>query len=565
MKKISLLIPLLLLFSCTTIQNTPITPNSIKNSFDWKGANLYFLLTDRFKNGNTNNDINFGRTDKTAVLRGFEGGDLRGVIQKIDDGYFDKLGINAIWTTPFIEQIHSATDEGSGKTYAFHGYWGKDWTALDPNFGTKADLKEMVEKAHKHGIRIVMDVVINHIGPVTQIDEAYPADWVRTSPECKYTNYENTTACTLVANLPDVLTESNSPVQLPQMLVDKWKKEGRYEKETRSLNEFFTKTGFPRAPKYYFMKWLSDYVKEFGIDGFRVDTVKHVNEDTWKDLQKICQEAFDEYKKVNPAKVLDQSNFFMVGELYGYGISHKKDYSFSDRKVNYYNNGFESLINFDFKGDANKPYEEIFSSYSKILNSDLKNYSVMNYISSHDDSWPFDKERKKPYESATKLLLAPGISQIYYGDESARPLIIAGAEGDANLRSNMNWNDEQSNLETQKILLHWQKLGKFRHDHPAVGAGIHQMISSLPYWFSRIYNDDKVVVGLDLNAGMKTIDVAGIFSDGTKLRDAYSEKITEVKNGKASIDTEFSIVLFEKSNGKKLGDVVLISNPFKNN
>lgn len=542
MKKTLFIASLALLTSCSSLQKTSQQP------FVWEGANLYFLLTDRFKNGNPNNDVNFSRTEKTAALRGFEGGDLRGIIQKIDENYFTNLGINAIWMTPIVEQIHGATNEGTGNTYGFHGYWAKDWTALDPNFGTKSDLKELVEKAHKKGIRIVLDAVINHTGPVTPIDPVFPKNWVRTSPQCKYDNYINTTACTLVANLPDILTESNAPAELPQQLVDKWKAEGRYDQEMKELDSFFAKTGYPRAPKYYIMKWLADYITEFGIDGYRVDTVKHTNEDVWKDFQKVCQAAFDEYKKNNPSKVLDNSKFFTVGEVYGYGISQKQNYDFGDKKVNYYQNGFESLINFDFKGDAAKSYEEIFSKYSQILNSDLKGLSVMNYTASHDDGWPFDKDRKKTYEAGTKILLAPGISQIYYGDETARTLTVAGAEGDANLRSNMNWNDVKNNAGTQKLLEHYQKLGKFRANHPAVGAGIHNMISQSPYWFTRTYGTDKVLVGLDLNFGLKEISVANIFADGTKLRDAYSGKTTTVKNGKAAIDTGFGIILFEKVN-----------------
>ncbi|MBP8085030.1 MAG: alpha-amylase, partial [Cloacibacterium sp.] len=269
MKKIVMLSAFAFLASCTSVQNT--TPSE---PFAWEGANLYFLVTDRFNNGDLKNDVNFNRTEKAAVLRGFEGGDLRGIIQKIDEGYFKKLGINAIWMTPIVEQIHGATDEGTGKTYGFHGYWAKDWTVLDPNFGTEKDLKELVEKAHKQGIRIVLDAVINHTGPTTNLDETYPMTWVRTEPQCKYNNYENFTACTLVANLPDVLTESNEKAGLPTLLEKKWRKEGRYEKEMSELNEFFVKTGYPRAPKYYIMKWLSDYVREFGIDGYRVDTVK---------------------------------------------------------------------------------------------------------------------------------------------------------------------------------------------------------------------------------------------------------------------------------------------------
>ncbi|WHF52750.1 alpha-amylase family glycosyl hydrolase [Chryseobacterium gotjawalense] len=540
MKKVLILLVFSLVTSCNSVKNIQEKP------FVWEGANVYFLLTDRFKNGDPSNDINYERKEKAAVLRGFEGGDLRGVIQKIDDNYFSDLGINAIWITPVVEQIHGATNEGTGNTYGFHGYWTKDWTELDPNFGTKNDLRELVEKAHKKGIRIVLDAVINHTGPVTDVDEVYPDSWVRTSPTCTYNNFKNTTECTLVANLPDVLTESDEPAELPQMLVDKWKREGKYESEMKSLDAFFGRTGYPRAPKYYIMKWLADYVQEYGIDGYRVDTVKHTNEDVWKDFQKVCQEAFDIYKRNNPSKVLDNNLFFTVGEVYGYGISQKQNYDFGDKKVNYYQNGFKSLINFDFKGDANKPYEELFSNYSKLLHSDLNGKTVMNYLTSHDDGSPFDKERKRTYEAGTKLLLAPGISQVYYGDETARILAVAGAEGDANLRSNMNWNDSKNNLATQKLLEHYQKLGKFRADHPSVGAGVHQMISSSPYWFTRSYNDDKVLIGLDLNSGIKEISVSGIFDDGIRLRDAYSGEIITVQNGKATINTHYSIVLFEK-------------------
>ena len=546
MKKVLILLGFSLLTACSSVKNSQEKP------FLWEGANVYFLLTDRFKNGDAANDMNFDRTEKAAVLRGFEGGDLRGIIQKIDDNYFSDLGINAIWMTPVVEQIHGATNEGTGKTYGFHGYWTKDWTELDPNFGTKNDLKELVEKAHKKGIRIVLDAVINHTGPVTEKDAVYPNSWVRTSPTCNYQNYENTTACTLVANLPDILTESNQPAELPQMLVEKWKKEGKYEAEMKSLEAFFARTGYPKAPKYYIMKWLADYVEEYGIDGYRVDTVKHTNEDVWKDFQKVCQESFDIYKRKNPSKVLDNNLFFTVGEVYGYGISQKQDYNFGDKKVNYYQNGFKSLINFDFKGDANKSYEELFSNYSNLLHSDLNGKTVMNYLTSHDDGSPFDKDRKRTYEAGTKLLLAPGISQVYYGDESARTLTIAGADGDANLRSNMNWNDVENNSATQKLAKHYQKLGKFRANHPAVGAGVHKMISNQPYYFSRILTKgqftDKVIIGLDVKEQLKEVNVAGVFAEGTQLRDFYSGASMPVINGKVSFSSNSPIILLEKIN-----------------
>lgn len=548
MKKIvSILIIVLLFSSCLTAQK--VTSKETKIPFVWENANVYFLLTDRFKDGDKTNDHTYNRNKTAGKLRGFEGGDIRGVIQKIDEHYFKKLGIDVIWLTPIVEQIHDAVDEGTGLSYGFHGYWARDWSALDPSFGTKKDLAELVEKAHKNGIRIMLDAVINHTGPVTEEDSVYPNDWVRTAPKCTYQSYDTYINCTLVDNLPDVKTESNENVELPPFLAEKWKKEGRYETEVASLNDFFKTTGYPRAPRFYIMKWLSDYIREYGIDGYRVDTAKHTYENVWADFRNVCDASFAEFKKNNPTKVLDNNAFFMVGEVYGYNIGSKKLYDFGDKKVDYFANGFTALINFDFRNEAKMDYEPLFSKYSAILNSDLKGKTVMNYVSSHDDSSPFDPNRTKSIESGTKLLLTPGISQVYYGDETARPLIIEGTKGDATLRSNMNWNDIEANTETQKVLLHWQKLGVFRRNHPAIGAGVHQEISMSPYVFNRTFSKDNysdtVVIGLDLPKGKKEISVGTQFKNGTKLRDAYSGISTEVTNGKVIIDTEFDIVLLE--------------------
>lgn len=517
--------------------------------FVWEGANVYFLLTDRFNNGNPNNDINFERTEETGVLRGFEGGDIQGITQKIEEGYFTDLGINAIWLTPIVEQIHGGTDEGTGKTYGYHGYWTKDWTSVDPNFGTKEDLKQLVKVAHAKGIRILLDVVLNHTGPVTEKDPVWPDDWVRTGPKCEFTTYENTTACTLVENLPDILTESNEAVELPDALLAKWKEEGRLSKELDELNLFFERTGYPRAPRYYIIKWLTDYINEFGVDGFRVDTVKHVNEDAWADLRKEADYAFEMWKKKHPNKILDDNPFYLVGEVYNYGISNGRNFDFGDKKVDFFDHGLTSLINFELKSDADKDYETIFKKYSNLLHTKLSGKSVLNYLTSHDDGAPYDKERKKAYRAANVLLLTPGASQVYYGDETSRSLTIEGTEGDATLRSSMNWEDLDSLPETKKVHVHWQKLGRFRANHPAIGAGKHKRLAKSPYVFSRTYINgeyrDKVVVGLDLPKGKKSLWVKGFFGDGTKLYDTYSETEVMVNNGKVILDNDFDIALLE--------------------
>ncbi len=551
MKK-SILLSSIILFSigqsCQTSQNTneEVVTEAKESSFDWNTASIYFLLTDRFNNGDTSNDVNFDRTTETGKLRNFMGGDIKGITQKIKEGYFTDLGIDAIWFSPIFEQIHGSVNEGSGVTYAFHGYWPKDWSSLDPNYGTKEDLKEIIEVAHSKGIRVLLDIIINHTGPVTERDPVWPNNWVRTSPQCEYKDYPTTANCTLVKNLPDVLTDSNENVDLPAYLVEKWKQEGRYEQEIEELDKFFEETGFPRAPRYYIMKWLIDFINDFGIDGFRVDTVKHLHEDVFAELAQLAQKAFDNWKRQNQEAILDDSEFFMLGEVYGYGISGKQYYNFGDRRVNYFSHGFNSLINFEFANDAKGSYESIFKKYDSLLKTEeLKGKGILNYIASHDDGNPFDPQRKVSIEAANKLLLTPGGAQIYYGDETARSLVVEDAEGDATLRSFMNWEQAESDS-IQLITAHWKKLGKFRQAHPSIARGRHKMLRAEPYVFSRALENDQVIIGLGLPKGGKSIDVKGFFENGIEVTDHYSTKKAIVTDGTVTIDSEFETVLLER-------------------
>lgn len=521
------------------------------NPFLWENANIYFLLTDRFSNGDTTNDFSYGRKHDGSKLRSYEGGDIRGVIQKLDAGYFDKLGVTAIWMTPIVENIHGFVDEGTGKTYAYHGYWPKDWTAIDANLGTAADYKELVDKAHAQGIRVLMDVIVNHTGPDNPIDIAWPEDWVRQGPNCNYKDFESTVTCTLVTHLADIRTESDEPVELPQFLLDKWEEEGRLDQEMKELDQFFTRTGYPRAPRFYIIKWLTDYIREFGVDGFRVDTAKHVEPSVWDELFKEAVLALEEWKKNNPDSKLDDKSFYMVGEVYGYSINSGDSYDFGDTTVNFFDYGFRSLINFSFKDDVKEEPEALFSKYS---NRVLEQGNLLNYTTSHDDGSPFDRYRKTPFDAGTKLLLASGASQIYYGDETGRVLVSEGAEGDANLRTNMNWeelvgNTVQEGYRVSDVYAHYSKLGQFRKDHPSVGAGVHKMIAERPYTFSRSLEtddfSDRVVVVLGKTKS--PIDVSSVFLDGIEVKDYYSGKIANVKNGNVSFDTEGEILLLGKN------------------
>jgi alpha-amylase len=532
----------------------PVVAQTTAAPFVWENATVYFLLTDRFNNGNRANDHAYGRQDDAAPLRGYMGGDLAGVTAKIKDGYFRELGVDVIWITPPVEQIHAGTDEGTGKSYGFHGYWARDFTSVDANLGTEQDVRELVDTAHANGIRVLLDVVMNHTGPVTADDPVWPREWVRTSPMCTYQDARTTIDCVLVKNLPDFRTGDNGAVKLPPALVAKWKSEGRYEREVKELDQFFARTGYPRAPRYYLMKWHADWVRKYGFDGFRADTVKHVEPGAWKELKQVASAAYEEWKRANPAKRLGDTPFFMTAEVYNYGIAqgHRFDMGHAN-DVDFFSHGFDSMINFSMKTDARQGYEQLFSSYSEALNGPLRGYSVLNYMSSHDDGAPFDPLRTRPFETATKLLLAPGAAQIYYGDETARLLKVEGATGDATLRSFMNWDELAANAvrpgyTVAALREHWARLGQFRHAHPAVGAGAHQMLRHAPYVFKRTYERDgvrdKVVVALGLATDKSTaIPVRGVFADGQTVRDYYSGSTSVVVDGVVRFAAQNAIVL----------------------
>jgi alpha-amylase len=429
---------------------------------------------------------------------------------------------------------------------------------VDPALGTTDDLRALVDAAHRRGIRVLMDGVINHTGPVTPQDPPWPDDWVRAGPNCSYRDYTTTVSCTLVATLPDVRTDRDEPVELPPALLEKWRREGRLDRERAELDAFFARTGYPRAPRFYIIKWLTDWVRDFGFDGYRVDTAKHFGEAVSAELKREAERAFADWKRAHPAQVLDSLPFYMMGEVYGYEPSQGRAYNFGDRTVDFFANGYDGLINFGFKRDAAGPLDTLFTRYSTALRSGaLRGVSILNYVSSHDDGSPYDLDRADPIGAGTRLLLAPGGAQIYYGDELARPLRVAGAAGDANLRSFMNWSDLErgGGGRTAEILRHWRKLGRFRRAHPAVGAGAHRRLQAEPYIFSRTIEADgggradRVLVALDQGEGAKTIPVFGVFTDGTELVDAYSGARGAVRNGKISLTTAFGLVLLSEQSG----------------
>lgn len=519
--------------------------------FDWDAATVYFVMTDRFENGDTSNDNSYGRQVDAAPLRSYLGGDLQGLINKLDEGYFDDLGVSAIWITPPYENIHNTIGQGAGKNYAFHGYWAKDWTTIDDNLGSEATFQTFVDTAHEHGIRVIMDVVLNHVGPDTPEDQSWPNDWVRRDPDCNFNGPQGTIPCELVNNLPDIRTEVNSDVSVPGWLQQKWQSEGRAAQENAELDAFFNRTGFPRSPRHHIIKWLTDYVRDYGVDGFRVDTVKHVEEFVWSELNNEGIIALQDWKNANPSKKLDDLPFWMTGEVFNYNaLSMKRTYNGDGFNVDYYNNGFENLINFDFRFKAEEGLESIFSAYNNLLRFDLGGAGVMNFLANHDTAEVFDRNRERTFEAGTKLLLSPATAQLYYGDETARTLTPGGGvEGDATLRSFMNFSDLNNASSLASLTLtHHQKLGRFRREHVSVGAGTHTLVNETPYTFKREYAKNGVVDNTLVYTGndgdfQNSLGLYNLWPDGTVLKDYFSGNTATVSNNTADFNSPFGLVL----------------------
>ena len=281
----------------------------------------------------------------------------------------------------------------------------------------------------------------------------------------------------------------------------------------------------------------------YGIDGFRCDTVKHVEPEAWAELKRAAVAALAAWKAEHPHDgargKIDEGAFWMVGEFWGHGPARGP----------LHDAGFDAMINFEFqdkvKGAIGKPgardaLDALFASYAALQHG--RPAQMLNYISSHDTEL-FD--RGHLIEAGTALLLAPGAAQIYYGDETARPPGIAPS-GDPQqaTRSDMNWDQVD-----QAVLTHWRALGAFRARHVAIAHGVHARLAASPYVFSRVDgprpDDDRVVVALDVPAGA-SIPVAPVFADGQALRDGYTGATYVVRGGAVAVAGAGRAVLLER-------------------
>lgn len=470
----------------TSVQ-VEVTARTKKNAkdFDWDESVIYFMVTDRFFDGNESNNTASGAQTYGKDNAGlYHGGDFAGITQKLD--YLEDLGINTIWITPIVENIPGVTVTDTGKedvpyNAAYHGYWASDFTKLNPTLGTKEEFQTLIDQAHSRGIRIMVDIVVNHAGYDTDF-----GDMIRSGDDIVSGSDQKDS----LSNLPDFRTED--PAVSAQLV-----------------------------------KWQTQWVKDFGIDYFRVDTVKHVENDTWAELKNALTEV--------------DSDFKMIGEYAGGGYASNGNTLGTGE--------MDSDLDFDFNDQATNFVKGNISSVESFLtsrNSGLNNtYMTGQFLGSHDE----DGFKKKLLDggmaedaataasmvAASLQITAKGQPVIYYGEE-------IGLTGLNNYpyqtnRYDFDWTMVNSDNKTYQ---HYKKMLSIRNAYTDVFArGDRKTILASDEngydIVSRSYKGTKLYVGLNIKDVAQTVEIPVSENNGTVLKDLYSGKTYTVSNGKIKV------------------------------
>lgn len=485
-----------------------------KDDFDWDEARIYFMLTDRFNNGDSaNDDPNHSNYD-TSHLETYHGGDFQGVIERLD--YLEDLGINTIWITPIVDNINwDLRHDKDGNQYGYHGYWAKDFTKLDEHLGDIRTFQELLEKAHDRGIKVMVDVVLNHTGYGLKENDPsiglgipnFPSDADRERFAGMLRDGGNDTIRGELAGLPDFKTEEE---EVRRQIID-WQTD-----------------------------WLEKARTDRGdsIDYFRVDTVKHVEHTTWKAFKNALTEIRPDFK--------------IIGEYYGGHI---------DEHGGFLNSGeMDSILDFDFKHTAADFINgKIDAAEAKLQarNDKLSNTAALGqFLSSHDEDGflitSAGNDWGKMKIASALQITAKGQPVIYYGEEIGLSGKHAGDMDKGEF--NENRYDFDWSLIGNDMHKHYQKLLNIRKDYSAVfSKGTREKLAGSDangyLVFNRSYNGINAVVGINTMTDKKKVTVNVPFATGSKVIDQYSGK-------KYSVDKNQQIKV--KLPGRNEGGTVIL-------
>ena len=480
--------------------------------FDWRDGVMYFVMLDRFFDGDPSNNAPEPNVETPA---NWQGGDLAGLLQKLKANYFTQLGVNVLWISSPLD-TPAGRYMGTRDTHyysGYHGYWPGDLTKIEEHVGDLALLKQVVDEAHAQGIKVLFDYVMNH---VHELSPVYLANKSWFWPNEK--------------NGGDCICGGNCSWAEPEGLRC-W------------FDPFLPDFDFTQnAARNFSIGNAIQWIKDTGIDGFRLDAVKHIEMSWLTELRTRVQseivkqagarfyligETFDGDKNVlkkyvDPQTKLDgQFDFPLRAELVRVVLSRQGT--------------FFDLDNF-LKGNDG------YYGSTAIMGTFLGNHDIPRAIHFADDAppwgdvWSDGKDRawsnqpgapssQNAYQRLglgfTVLMTLPGVPLIYYGDEIGMP----GA-GDPDNRRFMQWSGVSPDQEKLRLLL--GKLTKVRSEHPALRYGQRKalVVRNDVYAYEMSHGSDTLTVVLNRSDAPQTVQLPGSSYQGLLSGQSFGGSVT---------------------------------------
>jgi len=517
---------------------------------------FYFVMADRFANGDPTNDR--AGLDGDRLTHGFDpadkgffhGGDVAGLSKKLD--YIDGLGTTAIWLTPsFMNRPVQGT--GADASAGYHGYWVTDFTRIDPHFGTNAELEAFIDQAHDRGIKVFFDIITNHTADVLDYAEGdYSYVDKATEPYRDAAGnlfddrdhldgpFPEMDAATSFPRTPIFRTEADRTVKVPAWLndpvnyhnrgsTDDYAGEDGLYGDFAGLDDLFTeKPEVVDGMTDIYNTWV-----DFGIDGFRIDTVKHVNLEFWQQFAPAIRDRATE---------IGNDDFFAFGEVYDGNPAYLSSFTTQGRLDATLDFGFQGA-GVDFaKGLPTTRLRNFYAADDLYTDTDSNAYSLPTFLGNHDmgrvggfldDTFSGDELLRRDKLAHSLMYLTRGQPVLYYGDEQG----FTGDGGDKDARQDMfgssvtSYNDDDligtdattatdSYSRRHPLYRTIASLAELRERHPALadGAQLHRYASNGAgvYAFSRVAAEEgrEYVVAVNNAPTAETVSFATLAANG---------------------------------------------------
>jgi len=473
---------------------------------DWRNENIYQIFTDRYYDGDPSNDnaeAGHGSPYAPSDPHGIHGGDFKGIQQKLD--YIKSLGATAIWISPIPLNV--------GGTSAYHGYGAQDFYTLAPHWGTMTDLSNMVSAAHARGIKVILDIVCNHSGDLIDSgDPGYPNfKYPPGGYNMRYKNIANQHAPPF--NITNAVPPAFTSIFHTNGVIQSYTNSLEYTLgELSSLDDFATETTYVRTNM---MNIYSNWVAVADFDGFRIDTVKHVDYGFW---QYWCPQLHQFGASIG------KSNFFMFGEVFNASLGDDPfvgSYTGTKAGGPYM---LDSTLDYVLYGQINSIFasasgstQPIETHYNQIAADYDTNawYRLVTFLDNHDNPRFLSISGATTNRLAVALeflYTSRGVPSLYYGTEQAfngttdpndREDMFAGQfEQGPSLGDNFN--------ETHPLFQLVAKLNNFRRLYPALCTGAHSNRWNNPsgpglFAYSRVLSNEEVFVVLNTATSTQTL------------------------------------------------------------